>query len=161
MKSTEYYITRLVLIGAILLVGFFSAQYLGDLLLKTETNKAMAIVTARYDEYIAQETDPFKLAKYGMGLLQTNDNQTALKCFEKVTELDPEWRDGWIWKGNTQLRLGEPKEALISLKKAEKIDPIYPLTYQLLTIAYQETGDAESAKATQEKLVYLSKTYQK
>ena len=155
----EYYITRLILIGGVLFVGFFSSKYLVNLLYTNETNKNFSILAARYDEQIAQETDPYKLAKYGMSFLQNEDNETGLKCFQKVTQLDGEWRDGWVWKGYAELKINESKKGLISLKKAEKIDPIYPLTYQLLTIAYQQTGDFESAKFSQEKLVYLSETY--
>ncbi len=94
-----------------------------------------------------------------MSFLRAENNELALDCFERATMLDPKWRDGWVWRGYSELKLNLPKEAIVSLKKAEEIDPIYPLTFQLLTIAYQQTGDTAAAKTSQDKLVYLSKTY--
>ncbi len=108
---------------------------------------------------ISRETDPYKLGKMGMIFLRVDNNTLAFDCFKKAGELEPGWRDAWLWKGYTELKLSQPKNALASLKKAETIDPIYPLTYQLLAISYQQTDDPNSAKGAQEKLTYLSKSY--
>ena len=97
----------------------------------------------------------------GMTFSRLEDYDTAYNCFNKATKMDPHWRDGFVWRGYTEMKLNQPKQALETLKTAEKIDPIYPLTYQLLVIAYQQTGDTVLADRAQEKLGYLSKSYTK
>jgi tetratricopeptide (TPR) repeat protein len=163
MKDSEFYLVRAIIIIAALVIGFFGSRLIGALYF----NKLMAADSSlgefqkQYQEKINLETDPYELAKLGMIFLRIDDNETALLCFDKAAKLDANWRDGWVWKGYTEIKLNQPKPALESLKTAEKIDPIYPLTYQLLVIAYEQTGDTQSAQFAQEKLVYLSKSYQK
>jgi tetratricopeptide (TPR) repeat protein len=160
MKKTEYYLVRIIIILAALGFGFYGAKTIGNAYYKKWVNTYNDFsLSNQYRTEINLETDPYKLAEMGMSFLRTENNELALTCFKRATVLDPNWRDGWIWMGYSELKLNQPEEALKSLKRAEEIDPIYPLTYQLLTIAYQQTGDTESAKLTQEKLVYLSKTY--
>ena len=162
MKNSEYYLSRILIIIAAIFIAYFGARQIGSFyyanLMK---NSALSDFQNQYRAEISLETDPYVLGKKGMIFLRTDQNELADECFNKATQLDPLWRDGWVWRGYTELKLNEPKEALDSLKKAESIDPIYPLTYQLLVIAYQQTGDTTSAASAQEKLVYLSKTYNK
>lgn len=162
-KSSEYYLTRILIVLAAIFIAYFGARLVGSLYYNhlTSGNSPLEDFKNQYIEKIKLETDPYELGKMGMTFLRSNQNDLALECFKKATVLDPLWRDGWVWKGYTELKLNDPKLALESLKKAESIDPIYPLTYQLLVIAYQQTGDTDSATSAQEKLVYLSKTYNK
>lgn len=166
-KSSEYYLTRILMVLAAIFIAYFGARLVGSLYYNhlTSGNSPLQDFKNQYIEKIKLETDPYELGKMGMTFLRSDQNDLALECFKKATELDPLWRDGWVWRGYTELKLnppaGGPEMALESLKKAEEIDPIYPLTYQLLVIAYQQTGDTDSAASAQEKLVYLSKTYQK
>lgn len=161
--NNEYFITRIIIIVAALVIGFFGARLVGALYFNKLVNETSALsnLQQHYQEKINLETDPYQLAKMGMTFLRLEDYETAYTCFNKASRLDPGWRDGFVWQGYTEMKLNQPKQALEALKTAEKIDPIYPLTYQLLVIVYQQTGDAHSAQFAQEKLVYLSKTYQK
>lgn len=166
-NSNEFFLVRIIIIIAALGICFFSAKIVGSLYYNHLISKGSAIdnFKDRYQSQIALETDPRELGKMGMIFLRTEQTDLGLACFKKASVLEPGWRDAWVWRGYAELKLnppaGGPKEALVSLKKAEEIDPIYPLTYQLLTIAYQQTGDPDSANAAQEKLTYLSKSYQK
>ncbi|MBM2820820.1 MAG: hypothetical protein HW405_580 [Candidatus Berkelbacteria bacterium] len=159
----EYFLTRIIIIIGVLGIGFFGAKIIANICYDKWTTEASNLgdFKDRYENKINLETDPYELGKIGMSLLKGDHNEIALKAFAKAAQLDPNWRDGWVWKSYSELKLNEPKTALESLKKAEKIDPIYPLTYQLLTIAYQQIDDPQSAKFTQDKLVYLTKTYPK
>jgi len=163
MKSQEYFITRIIIIIAALVIGFLGSRLIGALYFNhlMAKDSSLGNFQKHYQEQINLETDPYRLAKMGMIYLYNENNDLADECFKKATELDPGWRDAWVWKGYTELKLHKPKDALASLKVAEKIDPIYPLTYQLLVIAYQQTGDNQSAQFAQEKLAYLSKSYNK
>lgn len=162
-KSSEYYLTRILIVLAAIFIAYFGARLIGGLYFNhlTSGSSPLKDLKNQYRSQINLETDPYEAAKKGMIFLRTENNDLALDCFKKATELDANWRDGWVWRGYTELKLNQPKEALDSLKKAEEIDPIYPLTYQLLVIAYQQTDDTDSAEKAQEKLAYLSKTYYK
>ncbi len=162
-KDSEYYLTRVMIVVAALIIGFLGSRLVGALYYNRliSNNSPLAEFQKHYQEKINLETDPYELAKMGISFLRAEDNQSAFLSFDKATKMDPNWRDGWVWKGYTELKLNKPQDALISLKAAEKIDPIYPLTYQLLVIAYQQTGDSQNAQSAQAKLVYLSKSYQK
>jgi len=162
-NSSEYFLVRIIIVIAAIFIAYFGARLIGglyyDKLIKE--NNPLQDFQNQYKSQINLETDPYALAKMGMTFLRTENNDLAYECFKKATKLDPLWRDGWVWRGYTELKLNEPKMALESLKKAEELDPIYPLTYQLLVIAYQQTNDPTSAQGAQEKLGYLSKSYQK
>lgn len=162
-QDSEFYIVRLIIIFAALVIGFFGARLVGALYYNklVSENSSLGEFQKHYQDQINLETDPYKLGKMGMIFLRVGYNETALMCFDKATKIDAGWRDAWVWKGYGELKLNQPKDALASLKTAESLDPIYPLTYQLLTIAYEQTGDSQSAKFTKEKLTYLSKTYKK
>lgn len=162
-KSSEYYLTRILIVLAAIFIAYFGTKLIGGLYFEKKFNLEGPLkeFKARYQSEIKTETEPYALARMGMSFLKTDNLDLANEAFSRATELDPLWRDGWVWRGYTELKLNEPKLALESLKKAEEIDPIYPLTYQLLVIAYQQVGDTTSAEKAQEKLGYLSKSYNK
>jgi len=165
-KQTEYLVTRLLIIFGILVFGYFGAQIVASFYfdrLMSNYAKPLQNFTEYYQNKVNLETDPYKLTRLGGSLLKANQKHAddlAYSALKKSTELDPKWRDGWLARGYGELKFGQPKEALASLKKAEEIDPIYPFTYELLSIAYQATGDETSAKFAQEKVTYLNKSYQ-
>ena len=164
-KNTEYFVTRLLIIFGALVFGFFSARIVASLYfdrLMVEYAKPLQNFTEYYQNKVNLETDSYKLTRLGRSLLKANQKHTddlAYSALKKSTELDPLWRDGWVWRGYGELKLGQPKEALNSLKKAEAIDPIFPFTYELLSIAYQATGDETSAQFAKEKVEYLEKSF--
>ncbi len=162
-KDTEYLVTRLLIVFGILVFGYFSAKIIASLYydrLMANSNTPLQEFIEHYKTKVNLETDPSKLTRLGRSLLKANQKHTddlAHAALVKSTELDSKWRDAWVWRGYGELKLGQPKEALNSLKKAEAIDPIFPFTYELLSIAYQATGDEVSAKFAQEKVEFLSK----
>lgn len=160
-KNTEYFVTRLVIVFGILVFGFFSSRIIASLYydkLMTDYAKPLQEFRKHYQTKVDLETDPYKLTRLGRSLLKVSYNDLAYAALKKSTELDPKWRDAWVWRGYGELKLNHPKEALVSLKNAEKIDSIYPFTYELLAIAYQATGDEISAKFAREKEKYLTKS---
>lgn len=162
MKHTEYYVTRLLIIFGLLVFGYFSARIVASLYydnLMADYNKSLQNFTDYYQTKVNLETDPYKLTRLARSLWKANQKDLSYLAAIKSTELEPLWRDGWLWRGYLELRLRHPKEALASLKKAESLDPIYPPTYQLLSIAYQETGDDTSAKFAKEKVIYLERSF--
>ena len=47
----------------------------------------------------------------------------AIKCFEKVLEIDPNDARAWYNKGTTCIVIGRAEEAVTCLDKAVEIDP--------------------------------------
>jgi len=161
-KQTKYLVTRLLIVFGILVFGYFSTRIVASLYfdrLMANYNTPLQEFSEYYQTKVNLETDPYKLTRLGRSLLKANQNDLAYSALKKSTELDSKWRDGWVWRGYGELKLSQPKEALNSLKKAEGIDPIFPFTYELLSIAYQATGDETSAQFAKEKVTYLEKSF--
>ena len=164
MKNSEYFLVRLIIIFGALLIGFFGSRIIGNLYYNRLMKEyaPLADFKDHYENQINRADDAYKVARLGMVFLKTDYSDLSLAAFRKATALDPKWRDGWVWLGYAELKnnppAGGPQHALESLKTAEKIDPIYPLTYELLATAYQLTGDEQSAKFAREKVTYLSKS---
>jgi len=160
-KSTEFYLVRLMMIGSSLIIAFFGIGLIANIYRANLTEKLSASareMEASFRTQIASETDAYQAARMGTIFLKTQKDDLALAAFQKATSLDPNFRDGWVWLGYTELKLNQPEEALKSLKKAEELDPINARTYELLAIAYKQNSDEDSAKKAEEKFEYLSKT---
>lgn len=63
--------------------------------------------------------------KKGTALYQLHRDDEALKCFDKVLDIDFSLARPWTHKGYTLLRLGRHKEALVCFDRALKIDPTH------------------------------------
>jgi len=160
-RTFEYFLVRLIIIGAFFLSAFLGVKIAAAFYfekLSDNLSGPLREIKAQYQQQITTEADPYELCRLGVSFSVAQDDHLALAAFTKSTQMDPNYRDAWVWKGYTELKMGNPSQALVSLKKAEKIDPIYPLTYQLLVIAYQQNGDTAAAEAAQKKLDYLGKT---
>lgn len=159
-KLLEYNLTRLIIIGGFFIVALFGIKIIRDVYynkLFTQLSAPARAMEAQYREEIASGKDPYQLCKIGNAFLNSNSD-LALLAYQKATEIDPKYRDGWILRGYAELKTNQPELAINSLKKAEEIDPINARTYELLSIAYTQTGDTDSAKKAQEKYQYLLKS---
>jgi predicted Zn-dependent protease len=152
----NYLLVAAVIILAI--ASYFGAFAIGDYYYSHYGSfKPSTAWQNQYKEKIAEGTNAVKAGKMGMVFLKTGYNDLAYLAFDRATTLDAGWRDAWIWKGYTELKMDKPKDALISLKNAETIDPVYPFTYQLLRQTYELLGNTREADAAKEKLSYLTK----
>ena len=150
----------IVIVVAVLIGGFLGTKIISGIYYNKLYYKLSATARAmdqRFQEQIETETDSYKLCKQGINFYQAGKNELALSAFRKATEIDGGLRDAWVWKGYIELKIEEENNALESLKKAEEIDPTYPLTYQLLSVAYQKTDNDDLSQQAQEKYEYLSK----
>ncbi len=147
----------------LIFLPFFVLVYLGALTTATyyyENRSDLGASTVFFDHYekeVAQSTDPYKAGRLGMVFLKTNYSDLALAAFSRSASLDAKWRDAWLWKAYTELALKKPQDALTSLMNAEKLDPTYAFTYQLLAKTYLKLGNTAEAKTAQEKLNALAK----
>ncbi|MCL5407284.1 MAG: hypothetical protein M1429_02200 [Patescibacteria group bacterium] len=160
-KELENNIVRLIaavafLVVAYFAIGVFSGVYT-DKLTQNLSGPGEAMKEQLREQIVAQ-TDTYQATKLGIKFTQAQNDDLALLAFQKATDLDPTYRDGWVWRGYSELKNNQSQNAVASLKKAEEIDPINPRTYELLTIAYNQTNDTDNAKKTQEKYDYLLKS---
>jgi len=69
------------------------------------------------------------------------DYLSALKLYERIVQLDPEYSDAWVEIGKIKYdRLNEPKEAFKIFQKASEADSAHPDTILYLKILQQELG---------------------
>lgn len=113
-------------------------------------------INDKYAQNVSQKTDASALAKNGLRQLNINLPNFALISLKRATDINQNYRDGWLALGLAQFRTNDFKNALASYRAAEKLDPIYAKTYELLKIAYEQIGDAASAAKAEEKYDFLS-----
>ncbi len=96
----------------------------------------------------------------GLDLLKKNQLELSVIAFEESIKRDPEIRDANILAGYGFLHLAlnnnntkniETKTDYLEkskkyLKKAKEIDPINPLTYQILALTYLQLNDEQNTK---------------
>jgi predicted Zn-dependent protease len=70
------------------------------------------------EEFVAQNpTDPF--ARYGLALelVNSGDTENALREFERLLEMNPEYTAGYQMYGQTLIQTGESERAIPVLQK--------------------------------------------
>ena len=61
--------------------------------------------------------------KDAYGFFTQGEFQEALKCYDEILEMDPNYVKAWYAKGLVFLQLEKPKESLDCFDKALEIDP--------------------------------------
>ncbi len=86
------------------------------------------------------------------------DGQTeeALVAAKITLNLQPNWRDGYLMLASSQIAGKNYLEAEESLLKALDLDPIYPLSHQLLATLYEATDKKTEAAVETEKATSLA-----
>jgi tetratricopeptide (TPR) repeat protein len=82
---------------------------------------------------------------YGIGLLLQGDLKGAEAAFLKVTEMDPEYADGWVNVARAQIQEGNMEEAEKVLRKALEVDPNLAKTHFFLGTALKSLGRYDEA----------------
>jgi Tfp pilus assembly protein PilF len=98
------------------------------------------------------ETKPFldksvreRWNDYGIGLLLQGDLKGAEAAFMKVTEMEPEYADGWVNIARAQIQEGNMEEAEQVLRKALEVDPNLAKTHFFLGTALKSLGRYDEA----------------
>lgn len=161
-RNLENNLVKIIAAVGFLIFAYFAVRiFIGDIYtdkLIESYSEPTRQMENEFRAQIAAETDAYQALKMGTQFAKAQNNDLALAAYQKATDLDDSYRDAWILRGMGELQNDQPLEAIKSLKKAEGIDPINPRTYELLAIAYRESGDEESAKKAEEKWEYLTKT---
>lgn len=82
---------------------------------------------------------------YGIGLLLQGDIRGAEAAFLKVTEMEPEYADGWVNVARARIQEGNMDAAELMLRKALEIDPKLAKTHFFLATAIKSMGRYDEA----------------
>jgi tetratricopeptide (TPR) repeat protein len=92
---------------------------------KLSTN-SLALPDRRHTEKVDPRILIGRLEKAGLIAWKDGDRETALRCYDKVIELDPDNAVTLLNRGNLQLELGRYEEGITDLEKASKLNPALP-----------------------------------
>lgn len=82
---------------------------------------------------------------YGIGLLLQRDFRGAEEAFERVTELDPAYADGWVNRARVAIEEGSHARALQHLDRALALDPNLAKAHYFRGVALKSTGRYDDA----------------
>ena len=82
---------------------------------------------------------------YGIGLLLQGDTRGAEASFTKVTDLEPNYADGWVNVARARVQEGNMDGAEMMLRTALRIDPNLAKTHFFLGLALKSLGRYDEA----------------
>jgi tetratricopeptide (TPR) repeat protein len=82
---------------------------------------------------------------FGIGLLRQGDLQGARRAFTKVTDLDPDYADGWVNLARVALREGLLDDAESALNQSLAIAPDLAKSHYFLGVVRKEQGQYDAA----------------
>src|SRR5260370_41551188 len=77
---------------------------------------------------------------YGIGLLLQGDIKGAEAAFLKVTEMDPDYADGWVNVARARIQEGNMEAAEQILNKALEVNPKLAKTHLFMATALKSMG---------------------
>ncbi|MFN5971910.1 MAG: tetratricopeptide repeat protein [Microcystis sp.] len=88
------------------------------------------------------------LAGFTLKLYELNRYRDALKGFNRLVSLLPQWEDGWFYQGTTFYYLEQYQEAIASYDRALEIKPDFHLAWYNRGVALGNLGRLEEAIAS-------------
>jgi tetratricopeptide (TPR) repeat protein len=82
---------------------------------------------------------------YGIGLLLQGDLRGAEAAFTRVTEMEPEYADGWVNIARGRIQEGNMQSAEEVLKKALEVNPTLAKTHFFMAMAIRSFGRYDEA----------------
>lgn len=146
--SLNNIVQKTILYCAILLAGvlFCAGLYQYSYIKATNgLDEEVQLANQYYRAAVGKATDPNLLVSSGSRQLKSGQIEFALICLKRATELEPKYRDAWVWLGAAQMQKGNLSGSVDSLKKAAELDPVNLDTFQLLASAYKQLGDGENS----------------
>jgi tetratricopeptide (TPR) repeat protein len=98
----------------------------------------------------AQKRDRERWNDWGIGLLLQGDLKGAEYAFQKVTEAEPGYADGWLNVARALIQEGETERAKPYIEKALKIDSSLARTWYFKAQIQRTDGDYDGALASLE-----------
>jgi tetratricopeptide (TPR) repeat protein len=96
-------------------------------------------------EPVLDQADRERWNDYGIGLLLQGDLKSAERAFQAVTEIDPDWADGWVNIGRTRVQEGDLAAADEALRKALELAPDLPRALFFQSLVLKARGEYDAA----------------
>src|SRR5579863_486768 len=84
-----------------------------------------------------------ELINTAAGAREVDDVPRAIKLYQQITEIDPQWPDGWWYLGSLQYDAGEYKEGRDALSRYIELRPNSAPAFAMRGLCQFETGDYE------------------
>lgn len=85
------------------------------------------------------------LMRQGVELLQADELDEALHCFDRVVEADPAYAEGWNKRANTHYLRGEYDEAVADIRRTLTLEPRHFAALAGLGLVYVAIGQPHGA----------------
>jgi Flp pilus assembly protein TadD len=120
------------------------------ILAEAEASLRVAPRTATTDtvKSVADRTVRERWNDYGIGLLLQGDLKGAEAAFRTVTEIEPEYADGWVNVARAQIQEGNVAAAETTLRRALQVDETLAKTHFFLATVLKTTGRYDEALAS-------------
>lgn len=105
---------------------------------------------------IKTENDPEEFMRRGPLLFNMRRYDEALKVYEKVIELNPNFADGWVGKEVMLSRLKRPQESLIALEQAIKLNNKHAGAWATKAVRLHDLGRYPEALESSMKAIELN-----
>ena len=99
------------------------------------------------------------LAGFTLKLYELNRYRDALKGFNRLVSLLPQWKDGWFYQGTTFYYLEQYQEAIASYDRALEFKPDYHEAWYNRGIALGNLGRLEEAIASYDRALEIKPDY--
>jgi len=92
------------------------------------------------NDILKEDNQTFRMVLAGRGLANQGEWLMASAAFEQVTNLDPNYAEGWAFYGNALNYLG--KNGFPALQTAEKLSPNSKIVRAMLAVYWRNSGDS-------------------
>ena len=113
----------------------------------------------KIEEFEIPNMSPFDLNEFGVLAHELDNDEEALKCFNKAIELDPNYAHSWHNKGFTLYILGKFQEALKCINKAIELDTNFIYAWNVKGLCLKGLGKNQEALKCFNKAIELDPTY--
>lgn len=160
-KFTDYY-TKFAFAGVpksgLAGIGFDSREYSFDsapvpqlpIVTLARAVTRLQIGEARWEPVVRKE-DRERWNDWGIGLLLQGDLKGAEYAFQKVTQAEPQYADGWLNVGRALIQEGETEAARPYVEKALALKPDLARGHFFRALIQKAAGDYDSALASLER----------
>jgi len=94
---------------------------------------------------VVRKQDRERWNDWGIGLLLQGDLKAAEYAFERVTEAEPSYADGWLNRGRALLQEGETEAARPFVEKALALQPKLARAHFFMAMIQKAAGDYDGA----------------
>lgn len=112
-----------------------------------------------FEKINADEKSVEDLLRYGFALLQVNEYQKAVKIFETIIEMDPEYYSAYYYIAIAHNKLNELDKSLAHAKKGYELDPYNKELPLFIAQTHARKGDHDDAIKLLQEAIAIDPSY--